>query len=310
MPKRYHPISKADAAAMAGLRAMLASQPAMHIVPEKRGFFDQMIEATPAPDNVTYDDGLAGGVPGWWCRPQNAAPFAAILYLHGGGYIIGSAAAYRHPAGQIAAKSGVSAFVVEYGLAPERPFPAAFDDALAAYDGLVKQGITRIVIGGDSAGGGLTLALCAAIAARGDTAPAAAVAISPLTDLTASGESCRTCAAADPILNREEILACAATYLSGGDPGDPRASPLFGPASGLPHIQIHVGQDEVLLDDSTRYADMVEQTGGSVDLHVWEGMPHVFTSSIAVFEAARSALRMIGSFIADRVAGPGLEDRR
>lgn len=310
MPKSYHPISTADATAMAGLRALLASQPAMHITPQTRSFFDQMITATPLAENVTYVAASVGGVPGWWCHPSSASPLAAILYLHGGGYVIGSAAAYRSPAGQIAANSGVSTFVADYRLAPEHPFPAALDDALAAYDGLVEHGMRRIAIVGDSAGGGLTLALCAAIAARGDAAPAAAVAISPLTDLTASGESCQARAAADPILNRNEILACAATYLAGGDAADPRASPLFGSASGLPPIQIHVGEDEVLLDDSTRYADLVEQARGSADLHVWEGMPHVFTSSIAVFEAARSASRMIGRFIVDRLAVAGGEYAR
>lgn len=305
MPKSRHPIREADAAAMAGLRAMLAGQPTMHIRPETRDFFDQMIAATPAAEGVTYEAGTVGGVPGWWCRPRDAAPRAAILYLHGGGYVIGSAAAYRHPAGQIAANSGVCAFVAEYRLAPEHPFPAAIDDALAAYDGLVELGLARIVVAGDSAGGGLALALCAAIAARGGPAPAAAVAISPLTDLTASGKSCETRAAADPILSRDEILACAATYLAGADPRDPRASPLFAPGAGLPPIQIHVGEDEVLLDDAIRHADLVERAGGAADLHVWEGMPHVFTSSIAVFEAARSASRKIGKFIADHAVPEG-----
>lgn len=310
MPKSYHPISEADAAAMAGFRAMLASQPVMHITPETRDFFDKMIAATPAAEEVTYEAGSVGGIPGWWCRPRDAAPRAAILYLHGGGYVIGSAAAYRHPVGQIAANSGVSAFVADYQLAPEHPFPAAIEDALAAYDGLVEQGAAQIVVAGDSAGGGLTLALFAALAATGAAKPSAAVAISPLTDLTASGESYRTRAAADPILSRDEILACAATYLAGAGPADPRASPLFAPASGLPPVQIHVGEDEVLLDDSTRFADLVERAGGSADLHVWEGMPHVFTSSIALFEAARSASRMIGTFIADRVAVASQENAR
>lgn len=310
MPKSYHPIGESDTAAMAGLRAMLASQPTMHITPETRGFFDQMIEATPAAKDVTYESGSVGGVPGWWCRPRNPASLAAVLYLHGGGYVIGSAAAYRHPAGQIAANSSLSTFVADYRLAPEYPFPAAINDALAAYDGLIQEGITHIVIAGDSAGGGLTLALCAALAACGGVMPAAAVAISPLTDLTASGESCCTRAAADPVLSREEILACAATYLDGADPRDPRASPLFTPPPGLPPIQLHVGEDEVLLDDSKRYAELVERAGGSAELHVWEGMPHVFTSNIAMFEAARSAARMIGAFIADRVAVASKEESR
>jgi epsilon-lactone hydrolase len=302
MPTHRHAIGVADAAAMAGMRAMMGTLPPIHIEPETRPFFDQMIEQTPAASNVDYEFGSIGGVAGWWCRPEQAAPHAAILYLHGGGYVIGSAAAYRHPVSQIAAISGVNAFVPEYALAPERPFPAAVDDAVAAYDGLVDLGFTHIVIAGDSAGGGLTLALCAILGAREWTQPVAAIAISPLTDLTASGQSYSTRAAVDPILSRDQVIACRDLYLAAADPADPRASPLFGPASNLPAILIHVGEDEVLLDDSTRYAHRAEREGANVDLHVWEGMVHVFTSNIDLLEAARSAQASIGEFIRSHIA--------
>jgi monoterpene epsilon-lactone hydrolase len=302
MPKYLHSISDADAVAMASVRAMLRALPPLQITPEARPMFDQMIEQTPAAESVSYEASSVGGICGWWCRPPDAASHAAILYLHGGGYVIGSAAAYRRPVSQIAASCGVSAFVADYRLAPEHRFPAAIDDAVAAYQGLVDLGFSHIVVAGDSAGGGLTLAVCSILAVRGRDLPAAAIAISPLTDLTASGRSYSTRADADPLLSRDAVIAISETYLAGAEPTDPRASPLFGPVSHLPPMQIHVGEDEVLLDDAMRYADLAVHAGGRIDLHVWQGMLHVFTSSIALLEAAREAVRQIGAFIGAHVA--------
>lgn len=302
MPKYLHVISDVDAAAMAGVRAALRALPPLQITPEARPMFDQMIEQTPAAESVCYEAASVGGIPGWWCRPPGAASHAAILYLHGGGYVIGSAAAYRRPVSQIAASSGVSAFVADYRLAPEHRFPAAIDDAVAAYLGLVDLGFSHIVVAGDSAGGGLTLAVCSILAARGRDLPAAAIAISALTDLTASGRSYSTRADADLLLSRDAVIAISETYLAGAESTDPRASPLFGAVTHLPPVQIHVGEDEVLLDDAMRYADLAVQSGGRVDLHVWQGMLHVFTSSVAVLEAAREAMRLTGAFISAHVA--------
>ena len=301
MPKYLHAISEADGAAMASVRAALRTLPPLRITPDARPMFDQMIEQTPAAGSVGYEASSVGGIPGWWCRPPGAASHAAILYLHGGGYVIGSAAAYRRPVSQIAALSGVSAFVADYRLAPEHRFPTAINDAFAAYQGLADLGFSHIVVAGDSAGGGLTLAVCSILAARGRDLPAAAIAISPLTDLTASAPSYSTRADADLLLSREAVIAISETYLAGADPTDPRASPLFGSVSHLPPVQIHVGEDEVLLDDAIRYADLAVQAGGKIDLHVWQGMLHVFTSSVAVLEAAREAMRLIGVFISAQV---------
>lgn len=298
MPRYFHTISQADAETMAATRAFLQSMPELALAPETRPFFDEMIAQTPLADRVDYEAETVGGVPGWWCRPKNAPSNAVILYLHGGGYVIGSASAYRHPVGQIAAKARFSAFALDYRLAPEHPFPAAFDDAVAGYDSLVSQGFTRIAIAGDSAGGGLALALASFVSIEREAKPLAVVAISPWTDMTGSGESYSSRAAADPMLDRIKMMACADQYLAGAEPKDPRASPFFGSFAGLPSIMIHVGNDEVLLDDSVRYAEQVERAGGNVDLHVWEGMLHVFTSSIAVLEAARQANEGIGSFLA------------
>lgn len=306
MSRHFHRISRADVTAMAATRAFMETVPKLSISPASRPQFDEMIQQTPPAEGVTYDAGHIGGIPGYWCRPTGEPGNSAILYLHGGGYVIGSASAYRHPVGHIAAAARISAFALDYALAPERPFPAAIGDALAAYGDLVDRGYTRIALAGDSAGGGLALALAALVSGRQRTSPKAVVAVSPWTDLTVSGLSVDARASADPLLDRQQLLDTAAVYLDGTDPSDPRASPLFGDVSRVPAIQIHVGEDEVLLDDSVRYAKRVDDNGGSAELHVWEGMLHVFTSSVATLEAARHATGMMGAFLAAHLAEPGL----
>ena len=297
MPTTTHPITDADRAAMLATRQFLASMPPISLSPDARPFYDAMIGQMPSPDGVRYESAQLGGVPGWWCTLEGAPKHTAILYLHGGAYLLGSAAAYRHTVGQFAASAGVNAFALEYRLAPEHPFPAAVDDAVAAYDALVALGFTKIAIAGDSAGGGLTLALLAIVNERA-VAPVAAVAVSPWTDLSVSGASMTSRAASDPMLTTDKMLAAASLYLAGADAKDPKASPLFSSVAGLPPVLLHVGDDEVLLDDSVRYAERIEHSGGSVQLHVWEGMVHVFTSSIATLEASRSAMTDIGGFLA------------
>lgn len=302
MRKTIHPISDADRATMLATREFLASMPPLALSPEARPFYDAMIGQMPWHDGVRYESAHLGGVPGWWCTLDGAPKNTAILYLHGGAYILGSAEAYRHTVGQFAASAGVNAFALEYRLAPEHPFPAAVHDAVAAYDALVALGFTRIAIAGDSAGGGLTLSLIAIVNER-TVAPVAAVAVSPWTDLSVSGASMTTRASNDPILTSKKMIAAASQYLAGADSKDPKASPLFSSVAGLPPVLIHVGDDEVLLDDSLRYAERIERSGGSVQLHVWEGMIHVFTASITTLEAARTAMTDIGGFLAKHLRG-------
>lgn len=298
MTRVFHRITDADRATMTATRAFLKSLPDVVLSPTARPFFDEMITQVPLAEGVEYEADTLGGGTGWWCRPREAPSDAAILYLHGGGYIIGSAKAYRHPVGQVAAAAGVSAYVADYGLAPERPFPAAFDDAVAVYDALVRHGFKRIAVMGDSAGGGLALAVLAFVSKQREVKPVAAVAVSPWSDMTLTGESMVSRAAFDPLLNRSKMQDGAGLYLSGADARDPRASPLFGGLVGLPPTLIHVGEDEVLLDDAVRYADQADRVGSSVELHVWAGMIHVFTSSITTLEAAREASKGIGAFLA------------
>ncbi len=247
---------------------------------------------SPAAAGVTAEEATLGGVPGWWVRPANPAAGRAILYLHGGAYVLGSATAYRNFVGQIVARSGVPAFVADYGLAPERPFPAAIEDARRAYDALVDGGATHIALAGDSAGGGLALALLALVKAA-PVAPVAAVAMSPWTDLGLESPSMVTQDAADPLLDAASLGATAALYLGDHDRRDPRVSPVHSDRSGLPPVLIHVGDAEVLRDDTLRYAEGV----AGVEAHVWEGMTHVFPSSLGLLEAAEQALGGIGAFL-------------
>lgn len=299
--KTYHKEHLLDRAAMLAMRTLLALQPKVQFEPEARPEFDNLIEKTPEAEGVTYEVATIGGVAGWWCRPRRqATEGAAILYLHGGAYVLGSAAAYRNFVGQIAARANASIFVADYGLAPEHPFPSAIDDAEAVYHGLAESGLSRLILAGDSAGGGLALALLLSMtaAARGGTLPKplAAVVMSPWTDLALTGESIAARATSDPLLTREALEQAAQLYLGDADRNDPRASPLYGEFVGLPPVLFHVGEDEILLDDSARLADRIEAVDGVAQMHVWEGMTHVFPSNLSL-KAANEALENIGTFL-------------
>ena len=296
------PLHLLDRAVMLGMRTMVASMKGSVTGPEARKPFDELMEQTPAAPGVTYEVATVGGVAGVWCRPTDTPDAAAaILYFHGGAYIVGSALAYQHFVGQIVARTQIAAFVPEYGLAPERPFPAAVDDAQAAYAGLVAQGFTRIALAGDSAGGGLALSLLSLTVAKAKDGvslrPLGAVAMSPWTDLALTGDSMGTHAEVDPLLTKKALASTAHLYVGKNDPRDPRISPLYADLAGLPPIRIHVGEDEVLLDDSTRYGDRVDKSGGACQVTVWEGMVHVFPSNVSTLHAAKAALDDIGDFL-------------
>ena len=296
-----HPEHLLDRAAMLAMRTMIATQPAPDLGPGGRAAFEALMERTSGAEGVVYDAAVVGGVPGWWCRPVETEPAAAILYLHGGAYVVGSAQAYRHFAGQLAVRAHAAVFVADYRLAPESPFPAAVEDAEAVYRGLSEGGVSRLAIAGDSAGGGLALVTAARMteAARqgAATRPLAVVALSPWTDLALNGESVTTRAAHDPMLTRAALEAARRLYLGAQDPKDPRASPLYGAVTGLPPVMLHVGEDEILLDDATRYAECVAAAGGTAELHVWEGMVHVFPANLALLHAAREATGYVGDFL-------------
>jgi acetyl esterase/lipase len=217
---------------------------------------------------------------------------------------LGTAHAYRNFVGHIASSAGADAFIPDYRLAPEHLFPAAVTDVEACYRGLVGKGINKVAVTGDSAGGNLALVLlsiASAHAHNGDIAPVGAVAISPVTDLTLTGKSYETRAEADPFFTKSQVAGLVASYLGATDPKNPLASSLYGDLTGLPPIRVHVGDDEVLLDDSRRYVERAVAAGVDAELDVWMGMPHGFVAYVREFDAARQALNAIGAFLAERL---------
>jgi acetyl esterase/lipase len=254
---------------------------------------------------MTFQADTVGGISGWWAKPARPEKGAAIIHLHGGWFNFGSARAYRNLVGHIASSAGASAFIPDYRLAPENPFPAAVEDVEACYRGLVGKGIERIAVVGDSAGGNLALVLLSIIRAqdnRGVIAPVGAVAISPVTDLALTGETYETRADADPYFTKPQVVGLVASYLGGTDPRNRLASPLYDGLKGLPPIRVHVGDDEVLLDDSRRYVDRAVAAGVDAELDVWMGMPHGFVTGVREFDAARQALKAIGGFLTQRLS--------
>ncbi len=291
-----HPLTARDAEVTAAMRAASA--------PHKGGLrgiaartpFDAIIGMTTPAENVTYRPDIVGGISGWWCLPDGAKLGQALLHLHGGWFHWGTAEAFRGLVSHLARRAGVAAFVPDYRLAPEHPFPAGLNDVQACYRGLEELGY-RIALSGDSAGGNLALVLSAL------TNPAGTVAISPVTDLTLSGASWTSHAEADFYFTRDQAAELAASYLAGADPRDPLASPLSGDLSRLPPVRVHVGDQEMLLDDSRRYVEKAVAAGADAALEIWEGMPHGFAGAAGRLEAADAALGAIGTFVAQRLAG-------
>jgi len=293
-----HPLSPEDALGATALRASVAAFKGKLAGTGARGPFDAVMERVAAPPDVTVAADTVGGIPGLWAKPARPRQGAAILHLHGGWFNLGTARAYRNFVGHIAASAGAAAFVPDYRLAPEHPFPAAVTDVEACYRGLVDKQINKIAVTGDSAGGNLALVL---LSIAGAQAPVGAVAISPVTDLALSGESYETRAEADPYFTKSQVAGLVAAYLGETDPKSPLASALYGDLRGLPPIRVHVGDDEVLLDDSRRYVERAVAAGVDAMLDVWMGMPHGFVTGIREFAAARQALNAIGAFTAERL---------
>jgi monoterpene epsilon-lactone hydrolase len=245
-----------------------------------------------------------GGISGWWCLPADAEQGAAILHLHGGWFNWGTAVAYRNLVGHIAARAHTVAFVPDYRLAPENPFPAGVHDVEACYRGLVALGFRAIALSGDSAGGNLALVLLSLLASGTSSSgmvPTAAVALSPVTDLTLRGSSIQTRAAADPYFTRSQVEGLVRAYLGDADPNDPLASPLFGDLHGLPPVRVHVGDEEILLEDSRRYVARAVEAGVDAKLDVWLGMPHGFVGSVGSLAAADQSLDAVGTFLREQL---------
>jgi monoterpene epsilon-lactone hydrolase len=301
---QIHPLSQPDAAAAAGLRAGVAAFKGKLGGPAARAPFDDVMERVAVPDGVTFVADTVGGISGLWAKPAQSRKGAAIIHAHGGWFNLGTAHAYRNFVGQIALSAGTDAFIPDYRLAPENPFPAAVTDIEACYRGLIGKGIKKIAVTGDSAGGALALILLS-IASQDfedGEVPVGAVVVSPVTDLALTGETYQTRAEADPYFTKPQVAGLVAAYLGAIDPKNPLASPLYGDLRGLPPIRIHVGDDELLLDDSRRYVERAVAAGVDAEVDVWMGMPHGFVSGVREFEAARLALKQIGTFLTERLS--------
>ena len=298
-----HPLSPEDSAAMAALKSAVASMKGKLQGTAARGPFNGIMEHVAAPDGVSFEPDTVGGISGWWAKPAQARKGPAIVHLHGGWFNWGTAQAYRNLVGHIAQSSRANAFIPDYRLAPEHPFPAAVKDAEACYRGIVGRGIKNITLTGDSAGGNLALVLLSIAAQAGSTgvAPVGAVALSPVTDLALTGESFETRAEADPYFVKSQAEGLVRSYLGGSDPRNPMASPLYGNLAGLPPVRVQVGDDEVLLDDSRRYVERAVAAGVDARLDIWMGMPHGFVGSVGQLNAASEALRSAGAFLGDRL---------
>jgi acetyl esterase/lipase len=270
-------------------------------IEEQRAAMEAM--AIPPPEGTAVDPVDAGGVPAEWIGAPDADATRVILYLHGGGYCIGSLNSHRPFVARLSGATGCFALAADYRLAPEHPHPAAVDDAVEVYRWLLQHGAdpTRMAIAGDSAGGGLTVATLLALRDRGEPLPAAAVCISPWVDMEGTGQSMTTNADADPMVGRESLLRLAAAYIGDGDPRAPLASPIHADLSGLPPMLVHVGGAETLLDDARTLATRAEAAGVDVTLEVWDDMIHVWHAFEMLPEAGQ-ALARIAEFVDKHLA--------
>jgi len=270
-----------------------------------RASFEMIAGLFPPQPDVRSEKADAGGVPGEWIAAPGADDQRVVLYLHGGGYMIGSVNTHRDMIGRISRAAGARALAIDYRLAPENPFPAAVEDAVTAYRWLLAEGAdpARLVIAGDSAGGGLTVAALVALRDAGEPLPAAGVCISPWVDMEGLGESMTSRAEVDPMIQREMMLQSAKAYLAGADPRSPLAAPIYADLKGLPPLLVHVGTSETLLDDSTRLAERARAAGVDVTLEAWDQMIHVWHFFAAMLPEGQQAIDRIGEYIRER-AGP------
>jgi epsilon-lactone hydrolase len=273
-------------------------------IEQRRAQYDRAERVFPTPADVRIELVAAPDRPAEWLAPPGVSADTVVLYLHGGGYVIGSPRSHRHLAAAIARAAGARALVLDYRLAPENPFPAALDDAIAAYQWLLGQGVApgRIVLAGDSAGGGLTVATLLALRNRGLPQATAGVCISPWVDLTCSGKSYATKAASDPIVTHDVITTLAATYVgTSGDRKAPLASPLFADLSNLPPLLVQVGSEEVLLDDALGLGARARAAGVDATVEEWPAMIHVWHWFLPMLDEAEQAVAVIGKFVRSRV---------
>ncbi|MFE4260686.1 alpha/beta hydrolase [Streptomyces sp. NPDC056883] len=277
--------------------------------PERmRRDFEAQTTSGPAPAGVIVTPSVLGGRPALTVEPEGGPATGTILYFHGGAWVFGSPATALQLTAALVRRTGARAVSVDYRLAPEHPFPAAVEDGLAAYRELLDQGVPaeRIVLAGESAGGALGIITLLTAREAGLQMPAAAVAFSPGLDATLSGASMTTKHDADPFFTRAGLAAVFTHHLAGQDPAQPLLSPaLHADPAGLPPLLLQVGSNEVLLDDSTRFAARAAEAGVDVRLDVTEDVPHVFQAFEGLLDEADAALDRAGRFLTDALAGTG-----
>jgi acetyl esterase/lipase len=268
-------------------------------VENKRARLEALSKKVKPSNDLQYTAVIADSVSAEWVAPSGSFTDSVILYLHGGIYTRGSINSHRPLVANIANAAKARALIIDYRLAPEDPFPAAVEDAVIAYRWLLANNIApnQIVVAGDSAGGGLTLSMLVALRDAGERLPAGAICLSPWTDLAITGESWSTKAKVELILDPEEVLKSAKLYLGNANPQTPLASPLYADLKDFPPLLIHVGTDEILLSDSTRFAERAQAAGVDVNLEVWEGMFHVWHFAANALPEGRRAINRIAQFI-------------
>jgi monoterpene epsilon-lactone hydrolase len=288
------------------LVALLRSRPVAETpeVGPARTRFEKLADFLGGAPDAKCEKVDAGGVPAEWVAAPGSDPGRAVLFLHGGGYAIGSINTHRRLAYDISAASGARVLVIDYRLAPEHPFPAAVDDAATAWRWLLQQGLApnRLAIAGDSAGGGLTIASLVNLRDQKLGLPACAVAISPWVDLEGQGNSITARAAQDPMVQKDGLLWMAGMYLAGKDARTPLAAPIHAELKGLPPILVQVGTAETLLDDATRIAEKLHAAGVDVRLSIWPNMLHVFPLFAPILSEGRDGCLEIGAFIRSKTA--------
>ncbi len=264
----------------------------------RQGFEEMLTQFPPAP-GVTFEQADLGGIPGRWCIPSQVADARVLLYLHGGGYMVGSSIAYGPMASQLASRLKARVLVPDYRLAPENPYPAALEDAVRVYRWLLDNGVSprSLTLAGDSCGGGLTLATMVAVRDAGLPLPTGAAIMSAWADLEASSDSITSKAGEDPLLNGEDLRGMAGAYLGSASPRTPGASPVYANLAGLPPLLIQVGSAEILLDDSTRLAARAGAAGVKVRLEIWPEMFHVWHTYAPVLDEGAEALDDIAAFL-------------
>ncbi|WP_336491501.1 alpha/beta hydrolase [Methylobacterium nigriterrae] len=289
------------------IRARLAASPRPADLAARRARVDGLGADYVIPADVRIEPVEAGGVRAEWTSTPAADARRVMLFLHGGGYVSGSLASHRHMVAQAGREAGARTLALAYRLAPEHPFPAALEDALAGYRYLLASGIasTRIALAGESAGGGLALATLISLRKAGDPMPGCLWCASPWVDLALTGESLSAKEAVDPLIHRDYLAELAAAYLQGGDPDAPLVSPLRADLAGLPPTLIQVGSAETLLDDAVRLAGAAGAADVPVTLQVWPRMIHAWHLFFPELREGRESLASAGAFIRGHVGNHG-----